>query len=71
MMTIAGGIILAVVLLWVGGMALMLLLATLAKMCDAWGSATLRKRNRPVRPASYPNFSYTTNTGGFDVSFRD
>jgi hypothetical protein len=69
MMTIAGGIILAVVLLWLGGIVLVLILGVLSKACNAWSSATLKRQIAAARTAkNYPVFTYTTNTGGFDAT---
>ena len=80
MVDVAGGIILAVILLFVGFVALLLVLGGFVKTCQALdkgfkGFGKWRAAGRvdiPAQPAkTYPNLSNTTNTGGYDAYFND
>jgi hypothetical protein len=80
MVDVAGGIILAVILLFVGFIALLIVLGGFVKGCVAldkgfkgfgkWRAAG--RTDGPAQPAkTYPDLSYTTNTGGYDAYFND
>jgi hypothetical protein len=66
MFEIAGGIVIAVIALHVIGFLLVFALAIVGKMFE--GVRNAMPRNRRAAYATYaPIYSYTENTGGFDV----